>query len=86
MSLNHYEHSQTGGLLLIVGGIVGLFFLARVSPFAFGTLFIALLGFGALTVSVDHSRIEVRFGISPLRRLVPKTNIPRYRQGLPNGP
>ena len=64
VSLNHYEHSQTGGLLLIVGGIVGLFFLARVSPFAFGTLFIALLGFGALTVSVDHSRIEVRFGIS----------------------
>jgi len=67
VSLNHYEHTQTGGLLLIVGGTVWLFFLARVSPFAFGTLLIALLGFGALTVSVDHSRITVRFGISPLQ-------------------
>ena len=67
MSLNHYEHTQTGGILLIVGGSVGLLFLARVSPFAFFIVFLVLLGFGALTVSVDHSHVTIRFGVSPLR-------------------
>ena len=66
MSLNHYEHTQTGGILLIVGGSVALFFLARVSPFAFGIVLLVCLGFGALAVSVDHSHIVIRFGVPPL--------------------
>ena len=63
MSLDHYEHTQTGGILLIIGGSVALFVLARVSPFAFGIVLLVFLGFGALTVSVDHSHITIRFGV-----------------------
>ena len=63
----HYEHTQTGGMWLIGGGSVALLFLARESLFALGIVLLVLLAFSALAVSVDHSQITVRFGISPLR-------------------
>ena len=83
MSLNHYEHTQTGGILLIVGGSVALFFLARVSPFAFGIVLLVFLGFGALAVSIDHSHIVIRFGVPPLlgwfRKRVSLDTVQDYR-------
>ena len=72
---SHYEHTQTGGMWLIGGGSVVLLFLGneartlrpRESLFLLGIVLLVLLAFSALTVSVDHSQITVRFGISPLR-------------------
>jgi len=62
-----YTHTQRGSLWLIVGGSALLFFLARVAVVAVGPVLLLLLGFGALTVSVDASEITIRFGVRPIR-------------------
>ena len=67
-----YTHTQRGSLWLIVGGSALLFFLARVAVVAVGPVLLLLLGFGALTVSVDASEITLRCGVRPIRGWVRK--------------
>jgi len=86
VAVNQYKHTQTGWLTILALAVTAVFVLRALGgaitymslAATVGIAFVLLL-FLKLTVSLDDSRVELRFGIGLLRKRIAFADIESYR-------